>query len=220
MMNVRPLRTGLVVLSTCLMLTGAATDLTAQTSPPPLTIRYVDQILERGDLQMATALISPGAVLSTPEGEFLGPAGVAAFTAELAESFSNVDFRIDGTHYEDDNLLIEFTLTGTQSGTYQGIPGRCATINVPGTVLLDLDDGMVDDQWIDYDQAEIVRQVDRFNQLASAEGITCASTDQGTIGSGVVTATDLAAAQGYAGIATELDGSNGDCIPGDPCPIP
>jgi predicted ester cyclase len=182
MLKTRSLRTGLVALSTCLMLAGAVSDLSAQTSLPPLSIRYVDQILERGDLQVASALISPGAVLSTPEGKFHGPEGMAAFAAGLAGSFSGLDFRIEGTHFEDDNLQIEFTLTGTQSGTYQGIPGRCAAIEVPGTVLLDLDEGMVDDQWIDYDRTEIIRQADRYNQLASSEGITCS---QGSSGDGM-----------------------------------
>ena len=242
MLKTRSLRTGLVALSTCLMLTGAVPDLSAQTSLPPLSIRYVDQILERGDLQVASALISPGAVLSTPEGKFHGPKGMAAFTAGLAGSFSGLDFRIEGTHFEDDNLQIEFTLTGTQSGTYQGIPGRCAAIEVPGTVLLDLDEGMVDDQWIDYDRAEIVRQADRFNQLASAEGISCTAASQLMIDQGADSATDLvstndpaspcfqdancapaadeSADQDNAIVTSEQDAPDSDCIRGQACLLP
>ncbi len=214
-------RAGLFALSTSLLLTGTVAATSAQTSPlPPLSMHYVDEILDGNDLVAASALISPGAILTTPEGSFVGPAGVGEFTAELGESFSNLDFEITGTHVDGDDLVIEFTMTGTQTGTYQGIPGRCAEISVPGEATLDLDQEMVQGQVIDYDRAEIVRQASRYNQLASFEGISCASNTVAV--SAIAGAMARAAAGLFQGNLPPTDTEDPDsrCLAAAMCALP
>jgi hypothetical protein len=80
---------------------------------------------------------------------------------------------------------------------------------------------MVHDQWIDYDQAEIVRQADRYNQLAATEGISCTRADQLVIDGGVDTAgADESADRDNAVVTSQQGDSDGDCIHGQVCPLP
>lgn len=197
------IRTGILVLGTSLCLSGVATTGLAQSSLPPVAIRYVDQMLEGGSLQVATSLIAPDAVLETPEGSFLGQEGVNAFTTQLETSFSDLDFDIDNVTFDDDDLVIAFTMSGVQTGNYQGVAPRCAGVSVSGTAVLDLNGGVVGDQEITYDQALLVQQAARFNQMASWEGLDC-TTLRPTI--------EVA--------ESDSDGPESACIKDDQCQLP
>lgn len=166
-------RIGLLALTTTLV-TGSPGSATAQVAPlPALSLQYVDQILEVGNLAIATSLIAPEAVLVTPEGEFVGPAGASAFNTTLQESFGDLEFEVTAASADGEDLQIAFTMTGIQTGTYLGIPAHCATITVPGTATLDVENGMIQGQQVDYDQHAMSSQAARFNRLASFEGYSC-----------------------------------------------
>ncbi len=136
-------------------------------------------------------LVSPDAVLHTPEGDYAGRAGLNQFGDDLGASFSNVAFSTQSAAQAGNLVIVSFTLTGINSGSYQGIAANCAGIAVPGVAVLKVseqsavvtepwtsgamsehfdivqvrDVDMVVEQWIDYDRDLIASQISAFNLI-------------------------------------------------------
>ncbi len=133
-------------------------------APRVMADQFLDAIDGDGSLA-SLALISPNAVLHTPEGEFAGRAGVTAFGTELEASFSNLDFATQSVEAVDNLVIIEFALTGTNTGGYHDVDANCAGFAVPGVAVLKLSDGGVVEQWIGYDSHWMVNQLLAYNQF-------------------------------------------------------
>lgn len=171
-----PVRSLLLTLGTTLMLTlTGLTGGAAQLDTNLLAVNYIDLILERGDQGVASSLVAPDATLFTPEGVYNGQNGAVAFTLDLGTSFSDLEFDVVDFVSVESALVIQFTMSGVQTGTYQGIPGLCANISVPGVATLAMNGGSIGEQRITYDQAEIIQQAARFNMFATFEGHSCST---------------------------------------------
>lgn len=109
------------------------------------------------------SLLSAGAVLHTPEGDFIGREGPARFGNALDGSFSNVEFATNSVEYVESLLIVDFTLTGINTGSYQGVSANCAGIAVPGVAVLMVQEDRVVEQWIGYDSDAVASQIAAFN---------------------------------------------------------
>ncbi len=135
---------------------------TAQEAAPQVMADQYFDAMDGGD---SLALITPNAVLHTPEGEFAGRAGVNQFGTELQGSFSNLDFATQSVESVDNLVIIRFALTGTNTGGYHDVEANCAGFAVPGVAVLKVSDGGVVEQWIGYDSHWMVNQLLAFNQF-------------------------------------------------------
>jgi hypothetical protein len=138
-------------------------------------------------------LVSPDAVLHSPEGEFVGRSGLTQFGDELESSFSNVAFSTKSVETAGSLTIISFTLTGINTGEYRGMVSNCAGISVPGVAVLQTSqtdpssDGefwqsdealnRVAEQWVGYDTDAITNQIASFNQYYSSSSPGCAAYD-------------------------------------------
>src|SRR5690606_23676807 len=94
------------------------------------------------------SLVSPHAVLYTPEGVFAGQDSLGRFGERLDASFDKVWFATTITHTVDEYLLIDFTLTGVHTGDYLGAKPNCAGIAVPGIAVVHMGLSGITQQWI------------------------------------------------------------------------
>jgi hypothetical protein len=118
---------------------------------------------------------NPGAMLYTPEGVFAGANGEVEFVSQLQDSFSNVQFDVRDTRSAGSLLVIEFTMTGIHDGMYMNNPPRCAGVSVDGLAVLELGDQGVERQWISYDRATLLAQIDAFSHISPDSRPTCES---------------------------------------------
>src|SRR5680860_252826 len=172
-----------ILLATFGMVFSFVPSTTAQVVPTSsLAIQFFDVIGGGNSL----FLVSPDAVLHTPEGEFIGRAGLSQFGNELESSFTGVEFSTQVVEYAHPLVIVSFTLTGINTGSYHGAEANCAGISAPGVAVLKVSEGdqwlsgamsqyiegsetglanLVTEQWIGYDSDLIASQISAFNEL-------------------------------------------------------
>ena len=164
---VHSLRTFLCTLFTALatlsLVIGLSTSLAGAVSQAPSLDSQFFNAIGGGGSQF---LIVPGARLHTPEGDYTGRGGLAAFGNDLGDSFSNVTFTTKSVEQAGVLMIVSFTLTGINTGSYHGVVSNCAGITVPGVAVLQTNEaGFVVEQWIGYDADTITNQIASFNQF-------------------------------------------------------
>jgi len=184
-----------ILLATLGMVFSFVPSTAVQVAPPSsLAIQFFDAI-GGGN---ALFLISPDAVLHTPEGEFIGRAGLSQFGNELESSFADVEFSTRSVEYAHPLVIVSFTLTGINTGSYHGTEANCAGIAAQGVAVLMVSEGdqclsgamsqyiegagagvanVVTEQWIGYDSDLIASQISAFNELDPSTRPGCSDLD-------------------------------------------
>ncbi len=143
-------------------------------APSVVAAQYFDAI--HGSA--SAALTDPGAVLHTPEGVFTGAAALSRFGETLESSFSYLDFESHSVETVDNLVVIAFTMTGVNTGSYLNVTANCAAIAVPGVAYIELGEAGVVEQWIDYDRRALTNQISAVNQLDPGDRPGCANALQ------------------------------------------
>jgi hypothetical protein len=161
----------------------------------PVNIQFFDAIGGGTSLYA----VSPDAVLRTPEGNYVGRAGLTQFGDDLEGSFSNLAFSTTSVETTGSLTVITFTLTAINTGSYHGLAANCAGIAVPGEAALRVDEqtvvseswastpreersdvpqleqvSTVVEQWISYDEAQIKSQISAVNLMDPEDRPGCA----------------------------------------------
>lgn len=152
-----------LLLLTLSQFTGAAADTSLQRAGTGAL--WLAMIEDDAPLASASLLIGPDVRLNSPEGVFNGPQGASEFSSTLRRSFSNLDLATKSTEVVDNLVIVTFTLTGINTGSYHDLPAKCAGVAVDGVAVLQLNDAGIREQWIGYDVATLEAQIDDFNQL-------------------------------------------------------
>ena len=156
----------LVVIATLLLtasqLTGGAA---AQVPPEQPGLDFLSILQGDSALRAIPGLATPDTLLHTPEGMFQGRDGFDQFAALLQGSFTNLDFATQKTEVVEHLVIVEFKMSGIHTGSYLNMPSNCAGINVPGVVVLRIDESGITEQWIGYDREMLLAQIDGFHQF-------------------------------------------------------
>jgi hypothetical protein len=102
-----------------------------------------DEVIGNGSMALGDTLVSPQALILTPEGEFLGAEGLNEFLSILQRSFPDVTFVARHMIVEGDTVHVWWSMTGRHLGEYEGRAASCAMIAVNGESLLRIDDSRV-----------------------------------------------------------------------------
>lgn len=137
------------------------TGATQQVPPQGLAAVYADAF----NGNTSPLLASPYAVLHTPEGDFAGLGGIDQFEATLGDSFTDLAFETQSVETIDNLVVISFTMTGINTGSYHNAPANCAGVSTPGTAHFLISDAGVVEQWIDYDRDVLADQIRAFNEF-------------------------------------------------------
>ncbi len=170
--SISHLRATFVILITSFLLLAGHSQAVGQGDPLAGASSYFDWLLGRG---ATTALVSPNAVLHTPEGVFRGQEGAEAFGSRLSTSFSNLQFDVRSSEVAGDSLVIEFQLSGVHTGSYQGMDWDCAQVSVPGVAVLRAGEDGFSEQWITYDQQTLLDQIHVHGLAPWNERPSCSS---------------------------------------------
>lgn len=104
---------------------------------PNLVDRYFSEILNAGDFSRVDEILAPNFTFygpSTPQG--LDSNGFMRFIKETRAAFSNKRFTELDRIVEDDRVALRFKMTGTQDGTFHGLPATGAMIDAEGCDLI------------------------------------------------------------------------------------
>ena len=125
--------------------------------------RYVDEVWNRGILEVADELLVPAHVRHDPVLEFdvVGIDEIKTQVSALRAAFP--DFRFEASIYansDDDGFVTRrWTMTGTHDGQWMGIAPTGAKITSTGMALSRFDHGRIAEEWIHRDDLGLMRQL-------------------------------------------------------------
>jgi steroid delta-isomerase-like uncharacterized protein len=107
----------------------------------------------------ADELCAPGYTAQIGANPPMPLAGHQQFAAMFYAAFSGLHHVIEDTVAEADKVAVRFTLHGTHSGDFMGLPATGRTIVVPAIAILRVADGKVTHLHAVFDQAGMMRQL-------------------------------------------------------------
>ncbi len=203
--NRRITRFPVVLVALLAILGSLAPTASAQTNPGAvLATQFFSSITG----EEAGYLTSTDAVLYTPEGDYVGRAGLGTFGDDLAASFAHLEFSNQVAAQAGELVIVSLTITGVNTGSYHGLAANCAGISVPAVAVLRVTEQqivtelfhmgpempqvavtqvdtrtLVTEQRIDYDRDLITSQISAVNLLDPGDRPGCAehvvTVDQG-----------------------------------------
>jgi predicted ester cyclase len=86
-------------------------------------------------------------------------AGHKQFAAMFYAAFPDLGHTIDGAVAEGERATVRFTLRGTNTGSFMGLPPTGRLVVVPATATFRFDGDKVAELWGEFDQAGMMRQL-------------------------------------------------------------
>ena len=124
-----------------------------------LVTRFVDEVWNRGDLDVADELFHPAATSPSAPALPPGGAGVRIIASMFRTAFPDFHMSIDDTVVEYPFIVVRFMETGTNGGPLMGMPatGKHASFGEIG--ILRVANGQVVESWYDVDMLGMMGQL-------------------------------------------------------------
>lgn len=106
--------------------------------------RFV-QFINTADVKLATALVSPNATFFVPgrKDPVSGPAGYLGIINMMRSGFPDIQWTLEETIVEGDNIVARYTMRGTHQGTFMGVPPTGKKIAVQALNIYRLSNGQI-----------------------------------------------------------------------------
>jgi len=103
------------------------------------------EFINAADEKLANELVSPNAIFHVPgrPEPMIGPAGYVAIVAMMRGGFSDIQWTLEETIAEEDKVAARFTMNGTHTGTFMGVPPTQKTISVQALNIYHLENGQI-----------------------------------------------------------------------------
>src|SRR5687768_8248188 len=123
--------------------------------------RWFEEVVSRGDLDLADELLAPDYLLHFPG--LPGPVDaethkglVLAFRA----GFPDWKETIDDVIAEGDKVVVRVTGRGTHEGEFQGIPASGRAVSATGIGIARIEGGRIAEAWAAYDALGLMQQLE------------------------------------------------------------
>ena len=118
------------------------------------------EAVNSGNLNAIRDLVAPDAVDHDPApDQGNGPEGFIQFFTMLRTAFPDMKVTVDHLVADDDNVAFAYTLTGTHSGDFLGVPATGKTIRARGMQITRFENGKQVERWGSSDQLGILQQI-------------------------------------------------------------
>lgn len=79
--------------------------------------------------------------------------------AEIQAAFTDVEWPVEDSVVDGDNVAVRWTFRGTHDGTFRGIPASGNRVEVSGISILKIEDGRIVEGWIEFDSFSFLQQL-------------------------------------------------------------
>ena len=110
--------------------------------------RFFDDVLARPSERAVDELIAVGASVCMPTGRYTGPEGVKRASAQITAVFPDRRLGIQALVAEGDQVVVEWTLCGTQRQELLGVPPTGRRECISALSLFRVKDGKIVDHWM------------------------------------------------------------------------
>lgn len=132
-------------------------------SPPmsdPLSLprRFVEEVLSRGDLEVAEQILADGFVEHLPWTS-RDKAGFLDGFPGVRTSFPDAVYVLEDPASDGDHVYGRVTMTATHGGDFLGIPPTGRRVTVPQILMWRLDGGRIAELWTSLDRLGVTQQL-------------------------------------------------------------
>jgi steroid delta-isomerase-like uncharacterized protein len=125
-----------------------------------VSLRFVDEVINRGHLDVVDELTDPGFVdHSAPAGVPPTAEGAKMFFAMFRAAFPDLHATVDDVIAEGDRVVHRRTTSGTMRGDFMGMPASGKTASWSGIHIIRFVDGRLAEHWSVIDQSGMLAQL-------------------------------------------------------------
>ncbi len=124
-----------------------------------LVRRAIEEVYNRGNLDLVDELVSSDFVAHTPSEEIRGPAGIKQFATALRTAFPDLQMTIEDQIADGDRVVTRWTATGTHTGPFQGIPPTGKSGKITGIDIDRIVNGKAVECWTNTDDLGLLQQL-------------------------------------------------------------
>jgi steroid delta-isomerase-like uncharacterized protein len=122
--------------------------------------RMVDEVFNKGNIEVVDELFAPEYVLHMPGGQELrGPEGLKQYVMLLRTAFPDLCMTIQDLVAEGDKLAFRLTSQGTHKGDFMGIAPTGKKISITTINISRFAGGKVIEEWGCFDQMTMMQQL-------------------------------------------------------------
>jgi steroid delta-isomerase-like uncharacterized protein len=122
--------------------------------------RFLEEVINQGRLEQANEIVAEDFVELDPlPGQRQGREGLKEVIGMLRAAFPDMHWVVDEMIAEGEKVVTRFTWTGTQRGTFIGIPATGKSVVVKGVVIDRIVGGMMTDSRILMDTMGMMQQL-------------------------------------------------------------
>ena len=122
--------------------------------------RFLEEVINQGRLEQANEIVAEDFVELDPlPGQRQGREGLKEVIGMLRTAFPDIHWVVDEMIAEGEKVVTRFTWTGTQQGTFMGMPATGRSVAVKGVVIDRIIGGMMTDSRILMDTMGMMQQL-------------------------------------------------------------
>lgn len=121
--------------------------------------RLIEEVLNRGQTDRLAEIVTTDHVGHDPFGDHYGPEGMRIVVAEYRTAFPDLAFTIDDLVVAGDTVAWRFTLCGTHTGPFIGIPPTGRKVTTIGITIDRLAEHRLTESWVSLDALRLLRQM-------------------------------------------------------------
>jgi steroid delta-isomerase-like uncharacterized protein len=132
-----------------------------------LVRRYFEEVWDKGNLDLIDELFTTNFVRHGPsstEGEVRGLEGFKALVTMYRTAFPDLRIPIEDLIAEGNRVVTRWTARGTHQGELMGNAPTGNQASVTGIVIDRLSGGKIEEEWVDYDTLDLMRQIGAVSQ--------------------------------------------------------
>ena len=127
-----------------------------------LVRRFVEEVVNRGDLRLLADLVAPNHVRHAPDGDLYGPEGVRIDLADYRVAFPDLEVAIEDVIAEGDWVASRFVLRGTHRGPFLGVAPTGRAVELVGIGVDRVSGGRLTESWVSLDGLGLLRRLGRL----------------------------------------------------------
>ena len=122
--------------------------------------RVYEEVLNQGDLGAVVQLFASNTVDHNPlPGQPEGFEGAKQGFVALRSGFPDIHFAVEDQIAEGDQVVTRWTMRGTHSGVFMGVPPTGREVSITGIAIFRVVDGRVVDRWRGADDLSRMQQI-------------------------------------------------------------
>ena len=121
--------------------------------------RYLEEIWNRGDLTAAEEMLTSTFVFHSPTGKVEGLEAFKKYVGGVRTVFPDLHFATEVLVAEGDQVVAQWTMTGTQKADFMGIAASSKNFTVPGVSRLAFSAGKLAEAHVVWDRLSLLEQL-------------------------------------------------------------